>query len=72
VRLEYASVLSYEGDVLLVDVGGTVAVLRITSLTVVTGNASAATLVRAEGHREGDGSVTADLVEVLCPDSARG
>ena len=72
VRLEYASVLSYDGDVLLVDVGGTVAVLRITSSTAVTGNVSAATLVRAEGHREGDGSVTADLVEVLCPDSARG
>ena len=64
--------LSYEGEVLLVDAGGTVAVILITSSTVVTGNLSAATLVRAEGHREGDGSVTADLVEVLCPDSARG
>lgn len=72
VRLEYATVLSLEGDVLLVEVGGTVTVLRLTALTVVTGNLSAATLVRAEGHREVDGSVTADLVEVLCPDSARG
>ena len=72
VRLEYASVLSLEGDVLLVDVAGTVTVLRITPLTVVVGNLSAATLVRAEGHREADTSVTAELVEVLCPDSARG
>jgi hypothetical protein len=72
VRLEYASVLSLEGDVLLVDVAGTVTVLHLTPLTVVAGNLSAATLVRAEGHREGDGSVTAELVEVLCPDWARG
>ena len=64
--------LSYEGEVLLVDAGGTVAVILITSSTVVTGNLSAATLVRAEGHREGSGGVTADLVEVLCPDWARG
>ncbi len=72
VRLEFASVLSLEGDVLLVDVAGTVTVLHVTPLTVVAGNLSAATLVRAEGHREGDGSLTAELVEVLCPDSARG
>src|SRR5206468_3836487 len=70
VRLEYATVLSLEGDVLLVEVGRTVTVLRLTALTVVTGNLSAATLVRAEGHREVDGRVTADLAEVLRPDSA--
>jgi hypothetical protein len=72
VRLEFASVLSLDGDVLSVDVAGTVTVLHLTPLTVVTGNLSAATLVRAEGHREVDGTVTADLVDVLCPDSARG
>ena len=72
VRLEFGSVLSFAEGVLLVDVAGTVTVLRITPLTVVVGNLSAATLVRAEGHREGDTSVTAELVEVLCPDSARG
>ena len=71
-RIEYGSVLSLEEDVLVVDAGGTLTVVRITSLTVVAGDLSAATLVRAEGHREGDGSVTAALVEVLCPDSARG
>ena len=72
VRLEYASVISIGGDVLLLDVGGTVTVLHLTALTTVTGNLSAATLVRAEGRRESDGSVTAELVEVLCPDWARG
>ena len=72
VRIEYATVLSMGGDVLLVDAGGTVALLRLTASTAVTGNLGAATVVRAEGHREGDGSVTAEVIEVLCPDSARG
>jgi hypothetical protein len=72
VRLEYASVITFQGDILLVDVAGTVTALRITSLTLVTGDLARATLVRAEGHRESDRSVTAELVTVLCPDSARG
>jgi hypothetical protein len=71
VRLEYATVLSLLGEVLLVDVSGTVTGLVTTPSTVVTGNLGAATLVQAEGHREGDGSVTAEVITVLCPDSAR-
>jgi hypothetical protein len=72
VRLENGTVLSLLGDVLFVDVSGTVTGLILTPSTVVTGNLGAATLVSAEGHREGDGSVTAEVVTVLCPDSARG
>jgi len=72
VRLEFASVIALQGDILLVDVAGTVTALRITALTSVTGDLGRATLVRAEGHREGDRSVTAEVIEVLCPDSARG
>jgi hypothetical protein len=71
VRIEYGTVVAFFEGVLILDVGGTSAVLSVTISTEILGNLDAATLVRAEGIRASDGSVSAELVEVLCPDSAR-
>lgn len=72
VRIEYGSVASFQGGVLVVNVAGAIEALQVTASTEVLGNLSAATLVHAQGRRAGDGTVTAERVEVLCPDWARG
>ena len=56
---------------MVVDVAGTVLALAITDGTEVQGELDAATVVNGQGRRARDGSITAQQVEVVCPESAR-
>ena len=52
--------------VLVADVAGTALQLAITSATVVQGDLDSATIVSGQGRRLKDGTITAQLVEVVC------
>ena len=66
VRIERASVVSYQaGELVLATADGPV-VLVITVETQVIGDLAVATQMRAEAHLTGSGKVIATLVEVLC------
>jgi len=72
VRIEYGTVISFADGIFVLDVAGTIETLHLTPFTEVLGDLGAATLVHADGHRADYGSVIAERVEVVCPDSARG
>ena len=66
----YGDVVSFQAgqpDVLVLDVAGTVLQLEITSGTDVRGDLASATIVNGQGRRASDGTITAQLVEVVCP-----
>ena len=70
VSLMYGDVVSFQAgqpDVLVLDVAGTVLQLEITSGTDVRGDLASATIVNGQGRRASDGTITAQLVEVVCP-----
>ena len=70
VSFMYGDVVSFQAgqpDVLVVDVAGTVLQLEITSGTDVRGDLASATIVNGQGRRANDGTITAQLVEVVCP-----
>ena len=71
-RIEYGTVISFADGIFVLDVAGTIETLHLTPFTEVLGDLGAATLVHADGHRADYGSVIAERVEVVCPDSARG
>jgi len=54
-------------DFLVVHVAGTVLRLEITNATDVQGDVDSATVVNGQGRRARDGTITAQLVEVVCP-----
>jgi len=70
VSFMYGDVVSFQAgqpDVLVVDVAGTVLQLEITSGTDVRGDLASATIVNGQGRRANDGTITAQLAEVVCP-----
>jgi len=70
VSFMYGDVVSFQAgqpDVLVVDVAGTVLQLEITSGTDVRGDLASATIVNGQGRRANDGTITAQLLEVVCP-----
>jgi curved DNA-binding protein CbpA len=54
-------------DLLVVDIAGTVLQIEITAATDVQGDLDSATIVNGDGRRTRDGTITAQLVEVVCP-----
>ena len=70
VSIMYGDVVSFQAgqpDVLMVDVAGTALQLEITSGTDVRGDLASAIIVNGQGRRASDGTITAQLVEVVCP-----
>jgi hypothetical protein len=66
----YGAVVSFQAGppgVLVVDVAGTVLALAITNGTDVRGELDTATVVNGQGRRAKDGTIAAQLVEVVCP-----
>jgi len=67
VRIERASLISYEAGVLVLATAEGPVSLVITLETQIIGDLAVATQVRVEAHLTGNGRVIARLVEVLCP-----
>jgi hypothetical protein len=70
VSFTYGEVVSFEAgqpDVLVVDVAGSLLALAITNGTDVRGKLDTATVVNGQGRRARDGTIAAQLVEVICP-----
>jgi len=74
VRFTYGNVVWYQAGqpgFLFVDVAGTVLLLTIMDGAEVRGVLGSATVVSGQGYRSYDGSIIAQLLEVVCPEWAR-